>query len=163
MSQQSQQGAEVAVRTPMSAELIQQFAAMAMIIPSETSDAIESIVSAILAAPAWDMLDDPWQSRGAEKMAGVIFRIDDLMRRPSDFKDGLGLFLVVHSVIHETGEKVAWTTSSTGVVAQLVRAYVAGWLPLYATVVIAERPTESGYRPHHLKFFGPSAPASALR
>jgi hypothetical protein len=142
----------------MSAELVEQFAAMAMIIPSETTDAVESIVTQILSAPTWDALDDPWESTQAEALAGVVFRLIDVTRRPSSFRDGLGLFLVIHCINASTGEKFVWTSSATSVVAQIVRAYVAGWLPIYAELVIAERPTESGYRPHHLKFHGPDWP-----
>lgn len=152
-------GQQVAVqRQPLSAELVSQFAGMAMLIPSETTDAVESIISQILAAPGWDMLDDPWETTDAKRLAGRIFTIDSLTRRPSQFKDGLGVFLVVHSTDAQTGEQFVWTSSAMGVVAQLVRAYAADWLPLYATLVIAERPTESGYYPHHLKFHGPTKP-----
>lgn len=156
MPDTSEPGTEVAVTQPLSAELVQQFAQMAMLIPSETTDAMESIVSAILNAPTWRELDDPWQSRGAEKVEGKRLRIDDITRRPSDYRDGLSIFLVVHCTDVTNGEKVVWTTSSTGIVAQLVRAYAAGWLPVLAQVVIAKRATESGYRPHHLQFFGPA-------
>jgi hypothetical protein len=149
---------EIAVAAPMSAELVEQFARMAMLVPSETSDAVESIITAILNAPSWDHLDDPWESSKAEALAGVVFRIEDVTRRPSDYRDGIGIFLVVHSLNVSTGEKFVWTTSATSVVAQLVHAYVAGWLPLHAELVIAARATERGYRPHHLKFHGPGAP-----
>jgi hypothetical protein len=145
-------------RAPLSPELVAQFAAMAMMIESETTDAVESIVAQILAAPGWDTLDAPWETTSAEQLRGRIFTIDRLTRRPSQFRDGLGLFLVVHSTDARTGETFVWTSSATGVVAQLVRAYAAEWLPLFASLVIAERPTESGYYPHHLKFHGPSNP-----
>jgi hypothetical protein len=153
------QSTDVAVqRSPLSAELVAQFSQMAMMIPSETTDAVESIVAQILAAPAWDALDAPWETEGVEKLRGRIFTIDSLTRRPSTYRDGLGIFLVVHSTDARTGEAFVWTSSSTGVVAQLVRAYASDWLPMYASLVVAERPTESGYYPHHLKFHGSANP-----
>lgn len=153
-----QPGTEVATRE-LSPELVERFATMATMIPGETGDAVESIITAILNAPGWDALDQPWEAQGAEELAGVVFQINSLKRRPSRYKDGLGLFLVIGCIRQDTGESFTWTTSATGVVAQLVAAYARDWLPLWATVVIAERPTESGYRPHHLKFFGPNPPA----
>lgn len=161
MSQPPQPGTEIAVGAPMSTELATQFAQMAMMVPDETGDAVESILAAILAAPSWEALSDPWEASGAEKLAGKVICIESVVRRPSDFRDGLGVFLVVHGFTAGTGEKVTWTTSSVSVVGQLVRAYAMGWLPLYAMIVVAERQTERGYRPHHLKFLGKSAPVAA--
>lgn len=158
MTGQSQSSDVAVQRAPLSAELVAQFSQMAMLIPSETTDAVESIVAQILAAPSWDKLDAPWETTAAETLRGRIFTIDSLKRRPSTFRDGLGLFLVVHGSDARTGEAITWTSSSTGVVAQLVHAYAADWLPIYASLVIAERPTESGYHPHHLKFHGPNNP-----
>jgi hypothetical protein len=68
---------------------------------------------------------------------------------------------VVHATHGKTGEKIVWTTSSTSVVAQLVRAHCGQWLPIWATVVVADKPTEAGYYPHHLRFYGPRAPSEA--
>jgi hypothetical protein len=151
-------GTQVAVRQEMSPELVKVFAGMAMLVPSETTDALDSIIGAILQAPSWEQLADPWESVNAEKLAGKVFRIDDLTRRPSDFKEGLGIFLVVHCVDTKTGESLVFTTSATAVVAQLVRAYSAGWLPLFGELIVADRATEAGYRPHHLKFHGQANP-----
>lgn len=138
-----------------SGELLQQFGQMAMTIPAEDGAGAERIVAAVLAAESVDDLDAPWDTTKAEKLAGRVLRIDGLMRRPSDFRSGLGVFLVVHSVDTATGEKVVWTTGSVSIVAQLARAYNLNGLPVYAELVIAERPTQDGYHPHHLKFYGP--------
>lgn len=154
MTQPSQPGTEVDTTLQLSKELVQQFAQMAMAIPGETTDALDSIIGAILGAPSWEHLSDPWESSKAELLAGRTLRIDGLSRRPSDYRDGLGIFLVVHYTDTRTGEPGVWTTGSTACVAQLARAYAAGWLPLYAQIVIAERPTKEGYKPHHLKFLG---------
>lgn len=154
MTAPGQPGTELDTTLHLSPETVQRFAQMAMLIPSETTDAVESIVSAILNSPTWEMLSDPWESRSAEELDGKRLRIDGLQRRPSDYRDGLGIFLVVHCTDLANGEKFAWPTGSVSVVAQLVRAYAGGWLPLIAEIIIAERTTENGYRPHHLKFLG---------
>ena len=154
MSDNDTPGGEVAVIPQMSAELVKTFAGMAMLIPSETTDALDSIIGAILSSPSWEQLADPWETASAERLIGRIIRVDRLTRRPSQYKDGLGLFLVVDGVDTQTGEAIVTTTSAMGVVAQLVKAHVAGWLPLYVEWVIAERVTENGYRPQHLKVHG---------
>lgn len=160
MTEQETPSTDIAIAGELSGELVQQFAQMAMVIPSEQGDAVESILAAILAAPSWEKLDQPWDSDGMEKLKGVTFRIDSLIRRPSQFRDGMGIFLVIHATHGKTGERIVITTSSTSVVAQLVVAYCKNWLPLWATVVIAERPTEAGYYPHHLHFYGPVQPGT---
>lgn len=154
MTDQTKPGTDIEVGLTLPAEMVRQFAAMAMMIPSEGTDAIESIIGTILAAPTWENLSDPWESSAAEKLAGHTLLITDVVRRPSDFKDGLGVFLVVHYTDTKSGERGVWTTGSTACVAQLARAHAGGWLPLYAQIVVAERATERGYRPHHLKFLG---------
>ncbi len=138
----------------MDGALARKFAEMATLIPSETGDGAERILAQILAAPSWENLSDPWESSNAAALAGKTLLIRSCLRRPSDFKDGLGVFLVVDSLNTETGEQVVWTTSAVAIVAQLVRAYALGDLPAYAHIVVAERPTERGYHPHHLKFTG---------
>lgn len=154
MTEPSQPGTEIEVGANLPPELVQQFASMAILIPSEGTDAVESILSQILNAPDWDALDDPWESSKVDALTGRTLCVNDVIRRPSDFKDGLGIFLVVYMTDVKTGESLVWTTSSFSCVAQLTRAYVAGWLPALVQVIVAERPTKSGYRPHHLKFVG---------
>lgn len=145
---------------PVSPALIARFAEMATMIPTEDGQAYERIVEAILSSDTIDALDEPWESTKAELLLGKTLEIRGLTRRPSDFKSGLRLFLVVDSTDTATGERIVWTTGSVAIVAQLVRAYALGALPCYAELIIAERPTEAGYRPHHLKFWGqPSADA----
>lgn len=154
MTDQTKTGTEVVPAAILTPDLARRFADMAMMVPSETGDATENILAAILNADSWEGLSAPWDTTDVESIAGRVLRIDSVIRRPSDFRDGLNLFLVVHYVDVTTGEASVLTTSSVSVVAQLVRAYAAGWLPIYAEFVIAERPTEAGYRPHHLKVTG---------
>lgn len=145
---------EIVVSDTINAELARQFAEMATLIPAEKEGGADNILAAILSAQSWEHLADPWESTNAAALAGKRLLIRSLLRRPSDFRDGLGIFLVVDSIDTATGEPNVWTTSSVAIVAQLVRAYVLGQLPAYAEVIVAKRPTEAGYRPQHLKFTG---------
>lgn len=147
-------GTDIEVAGTIDPELARQFAQMAMMIPAEREGGADNILASILAAQSWEHLADPWEATNAAALAGKTLLIRDVLRRPSDFRDGLGVFLVVDSVDAGTGAKVVWTTSSVSIVAQLVRAYALGQLPLYAEVIVAKRPTEAGYRPQHLRFTG---------
>lgn len=151
---QTSDSTEIAVSETINPALAKQFASMAMLIPSEKEGGGDAILAAILRAESWEHLADPWESTNAAALAGRTLLIRSLLRRPSDYRDGLGIFLVVDSLDFITGEQVVWTTSSAQIVAQLVRVYALGQLPLYAEVIVAARPTERGYRPQHLRFTG---------
>jgi hypothetical protein len=141
--------------------LLRQFSEMASLIPSETTGGMERILAQVLAAQHWDDLDAPWESSSAEALAGKQVVISRIERRPSDFREGLGIFLVCHGADYKTGEPVVVTTSAIGVIGQLVRAYALKALPLVVEFVISERPTKDGYHPHHLKVIGSLAKSGA--
>lgn len=128
-----------------------QFAEMAKGIPDAPEDGGLGIVAQIMEAGSVDSLDDPWRTRDMEKLAGERITVYDLHKLPSDFKDGLGVYLVVHAVRAETGEDVTVTTGSVSVVAQLVRAWAMGALPITVIPRIADRPSRNGYYPQHLE------------
>lgn len=141
--------------------LLAQFAEMVTLIPAEDSSGTERILAQILAATSWESLDDPWESSKAEDLAGKILRLDHAERRPSDFREGLGMFLVLHCTDTETGEAKVVTTSAVSIIGQVTRAYALGALPLYVEFVISARATQRGYHPHHLKVHGSGATAEA--
>jgi hypothetical protein len=140
--------------SPISPEMARRFAEMAMTIPDDDAGGMDRIIEQIIGARSWEDLNAPWESTDAEKLVGHILKVDKLTRRPSDFRSGLGIFLVVRSVDVRTHEEIVWTTGSIAIVAQLVQAYLMGAIPCFVEIVIAERPTEAGFRPHHLKFHG---------
>jgi hypothetical protein len=155
-------GTDVAITQPLSPELVATFSAMALLIPEDESNAMESILQQVFGSSTWENLGDPWETATAEHLAGRTFLIERVTRHDSDFSGGIDLFLVVHAVEMRTGEQIVFSTGSLAVMAQLVRAHTAGWLPLFAQLVIAERPTKDGFRPQHLKFVGqPKAKAAA--
>ena len=144
-------------RTPEAT--LAQFAQMAQLIPdgSEDTDGTERILRQILGATDATQLDSAWSS-DTEAIVGKEQSVTGLKRLPSDFKDGLGVFLVVESVITETGEMVTWTTSAVSVVGQLVKAYAAEWLPLPCVLRRSDRPTANGYYPQHLEILRGKVP-----
>ena len=147
-------GNDVAVSQPLSPELVAQFSQMITIIPEPDGNAMESILAQVFGAATWENLSDPWEARTAEELAGKTILIESVTRHDSDIAGDLPFFLVMHGTEMRTGEKIAAPTGSLAIMAQLVRAHIAGWLPLFAQVIIAERPTKDGFRPHHLKFVG---------
>lgn len=152
MSEVAQQGETQGTVAEFPRELVARFVQMATLVPSEDGSGMERIIEQLLNAESWEDLSDPWESTNAEKLRGKRLRIDSLTRRPSQYPGGLGVFLVVKGVDLGTGEAIVWTTSAQAVIAQLVRAYAKGWLPCVAEMIIADRPTEAGYYPHHLRF-----------
>jgi hypothetical protein len=114
-------------------------------------DANERILAQLAQASAIAQLDDPWRSEGMKAYRDVPLRVTDITRRPSDFEGPIPFFLVVKAGRLDTGELVTFTTSALGAMAQLVKAYVSGWLPLDVIPRQAERPTRAGYWPMHLE------------
>jgi hypothetical protein len=138
----------------ISAELAEEFATMASMIPSEDGAGYERILEALLHSTSLEQLNEPWETSKVHALAGRVLRIDSVTRRPSDFRDGLGVFLVVRGADVKTGIVHTITTGAISVVGQLVWAYAHSELPFYAEFVIAERATADGYHPHHLKIWG---------
>lgn len=150
-------GTEVA---PISEDLVRRFADMAAMLPAEEGSGSERIIEAILSAGSWEELSDPWESSNGTKLTGKLLKIDVPTRRPSTYAGGLGIFLVVPYTDTANGDAGVFTTSSTSIVAQLVRAYALGAFPVYAEVVVADRPTDRGFLPQHLKISGSGAEQS---
>lgn len=127
------------------------FAQMAVAIPeADDSEAYESIVLQLLAADGVDTLNAPWQSGKTESLAGHRLKVESMTRRPSDFGEGLGIYLVIKGTDMNTGERFSLTIGSVSVLAQLARIHHLNALPAIVELVIAERPTAKGYRPMHL-------------
>jgi hypothetical protein len=156
-----QAGTDIATVRELSAELVATFSQMAMIIPESDENAMEQIMLQVLQAGSWEQLSDPWETDNAEKLAGKTILIERVTRHKSDIAGGLGIFLVAHGIDMKSGEKMVFSSGSLGVMAQLVRAHTAGWLPLFAQLIIAERATADGFRPQHLKFVGQPKKAPA--
>lgn len=145
----------------LSPETLKMFAGMATMIPEAEGSAYEAILTSILNVTSWDQLDDPWDTSKTEDLSGVEMRVDTITRRPSRFKGGLGMFIVVHATDMRTMKSLVWTTGSVGIVGQLVVAFARGWFPLYCELITATEPTENGYYPQHLQINGSGSRAES--
>lgn len=145
----TQQSAEVALINDT--KLLERFAEMAVMIPGDLGGGVEDILAKILSAESWDQLDEPWETSEIDDIEGKTMRITKVTRRPSTFKGGLGVFLVVHLLDPKTGKEYVKTTGSISVVGQIARAYALGVESMTVQWLRAERPSESGYYPQHLK------------
>lgn len=151
------QRAEVA--TIEDPKVLQQFAEMAVMIPSDIGGGTESILRKILSAKTWDELDEPWETSDVDDILGKRLKITGVVRRPSTMAGGLGVFLVVHMEDVHTGKKYTKTTGSVSIVGQIAAAYARNWMPILVEWCRAERPTENGFYPQHLKVLDSFAPA----
>jgi hypothetical protein len=143
------QGAEVATITDQA--LLQQFAEMAVMIPADIGGGTEDILRKVLSATTWDELDEPWETSQVEDILGKRLKITSVVRRPSTLKGGLGVFLVIHLTDIRTGQEYVKTTGSVSVVGQIAAAYARGWMPILVEWCRAERPSQNGFYPQHLK------------
>lgn len=149
-------GSELAITDPGQVEM---FAQMVTLIPMENEGDWTNIFEQIFAAERIDSLNAPWDASKVAQLANRPLIIQEAKRRPSDYKAGMGFFLVLKCIDRKTGDKITVVNGSIAVIAQIVKAYAMGWMPLVAEFIIAERATKSGYHPHHLHVLGTGSSA----
>ena len=120
-------------------------------IPGAGGSGGEAIILQLLNATTIDDLNAPWEATNGRSLAGKRLAIRGVTQRPSSFNDGTGIFLVADATDTQTGEVATFTTSAISVVLQLARVHQLGMFPVIAEVVVAERPTERGFYPYHLR------------
>ena len=137
----------------LSTEVIGQWESMLMAVPEAGGDTsgYESILAAIAVAQDPTDLDAPWRAEGLQRYQDTALVVMGLRRMPSDYTTGLGWYLMVEAVVKGTGEKIATSVGSLGVVAQLVRAYTLGALPLTVIPRRSKKPSKRGYYAWHLE------------
>jgi hypothetical protein len=121
-------------------------------LPEADDDATERILAQLLAADSAADLNRPWEASGLEQWFDRAIEIRAVTRAPSDFEDGIGVYVVIQAKAIGTGKDVVITTGSTAVIAQLIMAHRNGWLPIVATPRGPKRTPKSGRVPHHLEF-----------
>jgi len=136
---------------PISAEVAERVRVLAEGIPGDDGNGAERIVTQLLDAQTIDDLNAPWEGTSGRNLAGKRLAIRGVTKRPSQFSDGAGIFLVADAVDAKSGEPAVFTTSALSVVIQLARVHQLGLFPVIADVVVAERPTERGFYPYHLR------------
>lgn len=130
-------------------------------IPGDDGTGAESIVLQLLNAQTIDDLNAPWEATNGRALNGKRLIIRGVTQRQSQFEDGAGVFLVVDAADAKTGEQATFTTSALSVVIQLAQAHRKGFFPIIADVVVAERPTERGFYPYHLRIIAAGNKAAA--
>jgi hypothetical protein len=131
--------------------LREAFLAMLELVPEPDGDATARIVASILGSQTVEDLDAPWTSEGMREYADVALRIKRIVKMPSDYQGGLGVYLVCYVDQPGIGEEFILSTGSVSIVAQLVRAHSLGALPLTIVPKIAAKPTRQGFYPMHLE------------
>lgn len=127
------------------------FLAMLGAVPEPDDDAAARIVMEILDAQSIEDLDKPWDVEGMRDFDGTMLQVEGITKMPSDYKTGLGCYLVCRCTQPGIGEVFTLTTGSVSIVAQLVRAHTLNAFPLQVIPRQSERPTRKGYRPMHLE------------
>lgn len=120
----------------------------------DTSDAGARIAASVFDATAPTDLDTAWESRDFGALIDLPVKVTALRKAISDYGDGPGFYLICDVVDLSTGEVQVVTTGAVSVMAQLVKAHSAGWLPLACTLRESSRPSKAGYRPQHLEILG---------
>ena len=138
----------------MAPSMVQRWQELAAAIPDaegSDGDGALRIAEALFDASSPEELDQPWDSRDLSALLNMPVRIVGVRKAPSDYTHGPGFYLILDLVDLETGEKMAATTGAVGVMAQIVKAAAAGWIPLSVVLREAQRPTKAGYKPQHLE------------
>lgn len=137
---------EVATISP---KVLAQFADMIRMVPTG-GGGLDSMLAQIFAANGLQGLDAPWQGDGLPELpVGPLLVFNAIESRESDYKGGLGAYLVIDCISPSTGEVKKYSTGAVMVVGQLVKAFVAGEFPFAGFVEEAE--TRAGFTSLHLK------------
>lgn len=133
----------------VSPKVLAQFAEMIRMVPTG-SGGIDSMLAQIFNANGLQGLDAPWAGDGLPELpVGNLLFFNAIESRESDYKGGLGAYLVVDCITPTSGEIKKYSTGAVMVVGQLVKAYVSGEFPFAAFVEEAE--TKAGFTSLHLK------------
>lgn len=132
---------------------VQVYESMIEAVPDAGADGIEGILDALARATDVRDLDAPWRSAGLDAYLNVELTVTGIRKLPSDYAGGLSWFLIIDGATAD-GEVVSITTGATMVVAQLVRAFALGGLPVRVIPRQSERPSRNGYYPQHLEILG---------
>jgi hypothetical protein len=124
-------------------------------VPVDDESGSQRIIEQLLAGDTVMDLNRPWDATSGKTLAGKLLRIDSIRQMPSQFEGGLRAFLVAEGRDMAGDKPVVMTTSALSVVVQLARCQAEGWLPAWCSVEIADKPTDKGYYPYHLRFVPP--------
>ncbi len=112
----------------------------------------KEILRQLLSAESDEALEQVGSAIGWRELAGVPIELDSFKWRPSSYEEGAPVFFVVFGRRLDTGEKVALTTGSGNVLAQLTNMAKRGTLQgAVRSVEKADKPTRQGFTPYWLR------------
>jgi hypothetical protein len=124
-------------------------------VPEVAEDPAEiqkEIMRQLLAAESDEELEQVGNAIGWRELFGVPVQIDGFRWRPSSYEQGAPVFFVVVGNRLDTGERVALTTGSGNVLAQLTNMAKRGTLTGAVRMAEqADKDTKSGFRPYWLR------------
>lgn len=117
--------------------------------PAEIS---REIMAQLLAAESDEELEAVGSATGWRELAGVPMELHGFRWRPSAFEEGAPIFFVVDATRLDTGQRVALTTGSGNILAQLTNMARRGTLTgSVRCLEVADTPTRQGFRPNWLR------------
>lgn len=124
-------------------------------VPEVADDPAEiqrEIIEQLLAATSDEELEQVGNAIGWRELAGVPVEIEGFRWRPSSYEEGSPVFFVVTGTRLDTGERVALTTGSGNVLAQLANMAKRGTLYHAVRMVeISDKATKGGFHPYWLR------------
>lgn len=127
------------------------FTSMLDLVPEVEEGSYEGILEALFNAKNIYELDTPFNAESLSAYKDTVITINSARRAPSEFKGGLGVYLILDCTNMETGEKFTVTTGSIVTVAQVLRMFSLDVLPAVVIPRVADKATKSGFYPQHLE------------
>jgi hypothetical protein len=151
-------GQEIAVRKSTDLAQVEELEAILLGekgVPEVADDPAEiqkEIMAQLLAATTDEELEQVGNAQGWRELVGVPILIEGFRWRPSSYDEGSPVFFVVTGTRLDTGERVALTTGSGNVLAQLTNMAKRGTLTGSIRMVeVADKQTKSGFLPYWLR------------
>lgn len=149
---------EIAVRRSTDVAQLDELEAMLLgtkDVPDVVDDPAEiqrEIMAQLLGASSDEELEQVGNAIGWRELAGVPMELHGFRWRPSTYEEGAPLFFVVDATRLDTGQRVALTTGSGNILAQLTNMARRGTLVnSIRALEIADTPTKQGFRPNWLR------------
>jgi hypothetical protein len=121
-------------------------------IVDDPADIQREIMAQLLSAESDAELESVGSATGWRELAGIPMELHGFRWRPSSFEEGAAVFFVVDATRLDTGQRVALTTGSGNILAQLVNMARRNTLVgSVRALEIADRETKSGFRPNWLR------------
>lgn len=140
----SQPGTQV----ELSQELIDLMRPMVTAVPDYEAGTGEDILKRLLVAKTIDELESVFKGRDLPLDRPWI--IQGIAKAESDFKGGIGFYLVMNCVDPTNGEQKVFNTGSGNIMGQLLALFAQEAFPVRAVAIQADKPSKNGFYPQRL-------------